>query len=132
MERNKLVITIIAGLVLMFGLISCGTMNPNMSASQQITKETNDPFIIARAAYADALDAYITAGNAYLPHKDYLERSNPELAEQILNNLREMRRILKDWKRFTDWGELPPSGDMDKFHSYRKIILQIILDMEDK
>ena len=131
MKINKF-ITIAIGLLLMFGAVSCGHINQNATATQQISATTNDPFIIARAVYADALDAYITAAKSYQDYEVYLQQSNPELAKEIWNSLKEMRRILVDWKRFSELGEVPPSGDVNEFHHYRKIILQVILEMENK
>ena len=128
MKINKLVTITIIGLALVFSLGACGTAPKTVT--QQITQETTDPYIISRAAYADALEAYIVAGQSYINYKSYLDKSNPELSYDIWFKLHEMNRILKDWKRYSELGQLPSSGDMNTFHEYRRLILQIILEME--
>ena len=92
-------------------------------------EQTNDPGTIALGTYADALEAYISAQELYLPYQVYVRQSRPELDRQVIGHFRTARAVLNDWKT------LGAVADMDKQkfrEALRKISIETALLLEQK
>lgn len=101
----------------------------NQSAFQQIKSQTSDPELLSKAAYADALGAYVAAQEVYKPYIELAKATHPDLAEEIRVQFGEARKILNTWEKL---GTIP-SSDENNFREYiRDITLKVALMIEEQ
>lgn len=96
-----IIMTIVACAALM---ISCSKLL-NQSAVSQVSSETSNPLIIAKAAYFDAISAYVIMAKTMLPYNQKILKSNPELHDEIIQGFTEANEVLEIWKKNLDAGD---------------------------
>lgn len=96
MKKLKLT-AIIFMLIAMIGFAGgCGP--GNQTATQQMASQTSDPALIALATYADALEAYVSAQDIYLPYQQMIKQKYPDVDKKVIEYFRQARGILNLWK----------------------------------
>jgi len=83
-------------LIAMVGFAGCGPSN--QTATQQMATQTSDPAMIALATYADALEAYVSAQEIYLPYQQMIKQKYPDVDKKVIEYFRQARKILNLWK----------------------------------
>ena len=106
------------------------TTGGHTTATEQIAEQTTNPIIISRAAYADALDAYLNMGNSYLKYKDLVEKNDPDLNLQVLKYFKEMSDTLNYWRDLNMIGQIPDTNDISNLDAIRSILLKVILELD--
>jgi uncharacterized membrane protein YidH (DUF202 family) len=118
----------IMAIVLASGIMLAGCA-PHQSATQQLREQTDDSAIIALGTYADALEAYITAQELYLPNQEYIKATRPELDNEIIKHFREARRVRTLWKKV---GVVSPT-DKEAFRlALRAVMFEVALMIDQK
>lgn len=109
-------------------LFLCGCAK-EQTATYQIMQLTDNPVIIAKAGYVDALVLYRDVQKAYKPHVQIVKEFYPEVHETIVANMKNAWRILQKWKTQQDIAEELKSD----FRVYiRAIAIDIIRAAEEK
>ena len=106
-------------------------MATNKTATQQITQQTNNPITIARAVYLDAVRTYNGLGQRYANYHHIVRKSNPELADKVVEKLTETSRMLNEWGKFSKMGITKVESQKD-FDSFRIFMLEVLVELETK
>lgn len=101
------------------------------TAVEQISQQTSSPLTLSKAAYIDASDIYIDAGNSYADYKSILEESNPKLAADVKKKFTEANEALDKWGAFLILGD-PTFDESETFKELRLLIIQAIAEAEAK
>jgi len=134
MQMNRVLRICLAGL-LVLGVAGTSTTvltscTPTQTATMQIKDQTNDPYVIADAAYLDALKFYNDLAERYLRYAPYIERHRPDIHMQVLAILREMDRMLVTWEGFKDAGVVPNRLGTE-LTDYGNIIIDLLLQVDN-
>lgn len=126
---NYKVIRLFLACLLLFALICSGCSSlGGKSATSQIIEQTNDPTIIAKAGYLDALRAYRSAQDSYILVMDTMEATRPEVAAEIQEGFQAAWNYLKAWKAS---GLISATDKTNFFDILSQLSLQIAMRLED-
>ena len=110
-------------------LTGCTT---TQTATEQISSQTDNPAIIARAAYLDALKLYNDLAEKYAyRYQKYVLLRHPDINDEVIKTLADMTELLKTWEAYSAVG-VTPDGSQDTFDAYVNMIIQIMLEVDAK